>query len=319
MKEEHFLIFLNLADDKYILEAMPDSVIAMPLANHRKWLKAAVIAVCVILAAGTVAYATGIISSPFHIYKTSEELSSPDQMTDFADDYKDNSNSIVDNTENSEEKRETINLMLFTEGIDAGAIKGPIKEDALQTIGKQYNESYSPYPPYTGYNHYGRWFDSQKEALDYIGCDYLEEQYYPFDQPEIVVAVEGHFSWMGMPYNLPEKPDAFILDSVRLYIRGKNEGISVNLETIIPQFLEGTQGNIGYFGVQNDGSTSVQIFTTASGCNATKMNPVVGHSSNYYVVGMLSKNYMVYNIRIDCDWEKKTEADQIFNNWVSHF
>ena len=318
MKGEVFVMEINDIDDALIMASMPGSAHVKTIIRNRRILKAAVFAACMILAAGTVAYASGVISSPFHIYKTSEELSSPDKMTDYADEYKDNGNGADENDETSQKNTGTINLVLFTGSVDVGELEGPIKEDALQTIAKQYNESYSPYPPYTGYNQFGKWFDSQKEALEYIGCASLEEQFFPFEDCEVAVVATGYFYWEGMPYNLPEKPDGFKLLNVNLYVRGEHDNINVELNTLVLYGKDGMPGNIGYFGVDTS-STSVQLFTTESGYNVSKMSPFEGQSTNYNITGTLSKNKMIYTIRILSDWDKKFEADKIFDDWVSNF
>ena len=67
MNGEQFITAINDADDIYISESMPGISIGSATAPRRKVLRVAVIAACLVLVLGTVAYAAGWFTKPFEV------------------------------------------------------------------------------------------------------------------------------------------------------------------------------------------------------------------------------------------------------------
>ena len=145
MNKETMINAVNDLDDAVIIAAAPLTGAAKATVNRRRWTRAAIVAVCLMLVCGTGAYAAGWFTKPFEV--VTEGITIVDK----------NGNEVAGKM-----------VMVQLNALKPEELKGKIRDDILA---KQADP--------TGGIFFSKTFSSVKEAADYLGCDKLETPYYP--------------------------------------------------------------------------------------------------------------------------------------------
>ena len=164
---------------------------------------------------------------------------------------------------------------------------------------------------------YHKTFNTQQEAAEYLGFKGYEAHYFPFGESVTDVMVCGGYFWDGKGATELQKPEGFSISMVWVFTKGSRDGIDVSERAELQ--LHSGPGQYFMGGIADNGKNDVQLFTTTSGYNGSRVSPVEGASDDYHISGMLVKDNCVYHLRISCDWEKKGEAEIIFKNWTESF
>ena len=316
MINEKILIALNEADDAFIAESVPgiEGVSAAASRRRSKRLTAVIIAAALILACGAAAFASGILTAPFSIYRSKDAEVKHRTMT-------------VNGVE-----VDFIDIDVQVPQISQSEVRGALRTD-LEAFMQKTMEFGGPtadwvnlgeegiYGRADGY-HYEVWlnkeFDDQQKALDYIGLKKYEIQYFPYENYKAAVSTACHatadsgsgFSGMDIGF-------------CWYYVESLDEKISVELRAecslINRKPKKGEICNMGMGGFPDDGSMAVETFTNSHGYNCAKAYASDGSAEKYGIIGLVVKNNVLYSSSISCDWADKEEADQIFRNWAEHF
>ena len=310
MNSDKILFALGCADDELIAASMPQDGTARKHWYNSRGLKAAVIAIAVLLIGGTVAYATGILTAPFNLYRSKEVSTKTRILT-------------IDGVE-----VDFIDVDVKIPVISEKEITGPIRDDAAELLkDKQdkderdwsWGRSSEDEPWVKVYDDFYqiqsfKVFDNQAELLDYIGCRYYEPQYFPYDKMSA-----------GVQYSAMLKDDKVTIDCT-YSMSSVDERIRVYTWTecgfVSGKVKNGTFCNTGIGGFGDDGSTTVELFSNPNGYNGAKACANEGCSSKYeqyFITGCVVKNNCFYEININCDWADKAEADRIFDTWANSF
>ena len=313
MINEKILSALSDADDALIAESVPgkDSAPANRTRRRSRGFRAAVVAASVVLVCGAVAYATGILTAPFSIYRSKEAEVKLRTMT-------------VDGVE-----VDFIDIDVQVPSISQSEVRGALRTDLEALMQKTMEiegttadwvklgeDGMGRTDEYNCEVLKGKKFDDQQQALDYIGLKNYEIQYFPYEK--CTVYVYGHAT------TTREKGVSGMgINSCMYEIKSPDEKISVELWTscslvdVMPK--KGAICYMGIGGFLDDGSVTVETFTNAHGYNGAKAYTNDGSAEKYSITGLVVKNNVQYTSSISCEWADKEEADQIFINWAEHF
>ena len=319
---EKVLDALTETEDLFILDAAPGSHVSGQAAAaggsfksrslKRKRLTAVLIAATLVLALGAIAFASGVITLPFSLYRSSEVNAERRTMT-------------IDG-----QQVDFIAVDVYALPVHPNVIKGPVMDDARKIL-KDKIESRKMHVQYDQDGNKevldlyevsdGRTFATQEEALEYIGCKYYEKMYYPYDKGEVFV----NFGGMA-----PEgcSPDDFLLEYCQFEIRSIDEKIYVeeHARIFFNPFKDARCRTDGTY--IDDGTWTVSLATNPNGYNGvvTKNTVPLGRDSgfttkdNSAVFGaMLAKNNCIYSIGTICDWADRQKAEEIINTWFNSF
>jgi len=295
---------------------------------------AAIIAAALVFAFGVGAYAGGVLTAPIGIFRTrdtentaSEYIGTDDDGGMLPSDVGHTERYIDD--DGNEQDLDFIDIASLVRSPGLDALNGPVKEEAPQMIWKLHKANYragsatgNTVVEYngcvgSGINNYHKTFDTQKEALEYIGHRSLGEQYFPFDNCKTTVNVGGDYWWENKgKTELPDIPERFMLHSLELTTESAREDINVRLYTSIALSDSATPRLIGFFGLLDDGHNTTELFTTSAGYNGTKISSVYGKTSTCNISGYIVKDGCVCYIFINSSWQNRTQAEEIFNTWA---
>ncbi len=135
------------------LDAPQGTVKPLKAINRRRWIRAAVVAVCLLLVCGTGAYAAGWFTKPFEVVTEGY--------------------TIVDKNGN-EVNGKMVDVLLYP--LLPEELKGKIRDDILAQQADHKDSIF-----------FVKGFSSVKEAVDYLGCDKLEIPHYPCEMPVSVI------------------------------------------------------------------------------------------------------------------------------------
>ena len=313
MINEKILSALSDADDVFIAESVPgiNSVPANRTRRRSRRFGAAIVAASVVLVCGAVAYATGIFTAPFSIYRSAEAEVKNRTMT-------------VDGVE-----VDFIDIDVQVPSISQSEVRGALRTDLEALMQKTMEiegttadwvklgeDGMGRTDEYNCEVLKGKKFDDQQKALDYIGLKNYEIQYFPYEKCTVYV--------YGLADTLREKGvSGMDIYDCMYEIKSPDEKISVELWTdcslvyVMPK--KGAICYMGMGGFPDDGSVTVETFTKAHGYNGAKAYASDGSAEKYSITGLVVKNNVQYSSSISCEWEDKEEADQIFKNWAEHF
>ena len=352
----------------------------------------AIIAASLVLALGVAAYASGVFTAPYGIFRTRDRQQNAYNTENIEiDDSGSNVNtgtSIDDEIYNiahtekyivDGKEQDVIDIVTLVDSVYVGNLTGPVKDEAPIVLWKALQEFYEKQEPdpelssifrehydlilkhnnkeisdaeyeeqtqlnetklleffkehpvktkdpieymgclFNGDGIYNKDFDTQKEAVEYIGIEGFGEQYFPFDGFKTRVTVYGDYYWEGKgETDIPERPESFSLSDIWVTIEGDRDGIEISELAQINLSEESTPG-VRFWSVPDNGTKTVEQFTTSAGYNGSKITSVPGTSEKFGINANLVKNGIVYSIRITCDWADQAEAEQIFKNWTEHF
>ena len=324
MKSEQILFAMNDMDDEFVQETTLSAPMELNRTHRRRGLKAAIIAAVLIIAAGTAAYASGVFTAPFSIWKSKDAEPVPSWVAEYPEDVTVLDGQIV-NTDQAGKITEiidTINIEIDVSDVKTGSVQGPLKDEAAQVVWEKFRDDLSKGSINKDDKYYGspyyKEFDSLKEAVDYIGSENYEGAYFPFEETETSVYVIGMYRWNYSTDILTDVPDGFDLQDIWVDYRGSNGRIDISEHDEVA--IHGSQGGMyGFGGIPDDGTRQIETFSTSAGYNGTKMTNVEGRTDKYGITCIIVKNDCIYRIFISCEWADKAEADQIFTDWAEHF
>ena len=309
MNEYQFLNCINDADDQYIIEAAPGGVISMQRKNRRGVLKAAVIVVCAVLAAGTAAYATGAITVPIQAEKEAAAAASKIREP--------NENNIgrvqviymgkdepyglsVDGV-----RVDSIDFDTFLYNVNSDELKGPFGDLIRENCTNKPNPVMDPI--------YSVPFSSLRDALNYIGCDRIDIPYFNFDGSE----QSGVSIWDGSGLRVYDGVP-YISGTINFGTSGSAEGLEVSLHGSFTLGINTENpGSRGYKGLLDDGNYEISEFDSKSG------TPIVqcihrGDSPSFFA--LTAKNDILYTISIGInDADAEAKAVKILHDWAEQW
>ena len=147
MNKETMINAVNELDDAVIIAASPLTGAAKARVNRRRWTRAAIMAACLMLVCGTVAYAAGWFTKPFDV--VNEGITIVDK----------NGNEVAGKS-----------LLVLLNALKPEEFKGKIRADALAQKADPNGNIFMV----------GN-FSGMKEVVDYLGFDKLETPHYPCD------------------------------------------------------------------------------------------------------------------------------------------
>ena len=309
MNKEMILQAMNGLDDADIMAAAPLTGAEKARVSRRRWTRVAVIAACLVVVLGAVAYATGLLDTAFTIYRSAE---SDEKM------YITDENGVV---------HDSVQILLEVAYMNENVISGPIRKDAAAMLKKKQDKGdialeYA-FDSNTGekliYDFYQvdghTSFDSTKEMLDYIGCKGLEVPYFPYDGCKYCVDYAAEL-------NKDDDPDKLKMFSCYYRTYDPDEGRKIKVELMGNMMLvpgdvpKDTTAKVGIDGYIDDNNHIEELFTTRHGSSGIKIYTADGPGEWYAIHGCVVKNDFCYRIFISCDWADKAEADQIFQTWA---
>ena len=314
MRNDQIMSYMTEMDDELLLEAAPGAcdMAALKKSRRLRSVKTLVIVLCAVAVFGGAAYASGVFTAPFSIYRSAETEVKNRQM-------------FVNGVE-----VDFIDIDVQVPVVSQKKIKGAVRSDlevAMQETMKIENNT-SGWVPLSKEGQWGgvddvsyqvlysKSFKSQKEALDHIGLKNYELQYFPYDDCEI------RFTGEAIVYKSSETDKMEITHCV-YGIMSVNEKMKIELWASCPLVSgtpkEGDICNMGIGGFPGDGSVTVETFTNAHGYNGAKAYTNGEDSDEYFIQGLLVKNSVLYDINIVSDWADKAEAEQIFDTWAENF
>ena len=152
MNGEQFLKAINDADDVYINESLPGISLNNAGTTRRRGLRIALIAACLVVVLGVVAYAAGWFTKPFEVV---------------------NEGITIKDDKGNETAGSAVTVLL--DALDPEEIRGSFRDDALEMQADS-----------MGYIQLYREFPNVNDAVEYIGCDKLDAPYFPNDIPSVV-------------------------------------------------------------------------------------------------------------------------------------
>ena len=328
MINEKIISVLGDAKDAFISESMPGITAAgsQKRARRNKRLMAAIIAASLVLICGVAAYAAGVFTAPFSIYKSAEAEVKNRKMT-------------IDGVE-----VEFIDVDILVPVVDQKEIRGQIRTDITELM-QEIKDIETPAEDWIRLSKEGQYgcidsdyyevsgeklFEDQKTALNYIGYSNYREQYFPYDKYNVLVTYFAVLEKNGKTDN----PD--ITDCGYQISSTDDKRVSITLQAnsfFVYKIPKDKERGICYTGMGSypaDGSVTVETFTNAHGYNGAKaytnksysespLRPFTEGSGKYSIDGGIVKDNVMYSISIRCVWADKTEAEQIFTDWAEHF
>ena len=317
MTSEKLIESMTDVCDSYISDAQPGIHDARKSFGHhkRRRVEAAILVAVLVLAGSIAAFASGIITIPFSLYKSSDVQTKTKTM-------------IIDGVE-----VDSIEVSALTPAVYSKEITGAIMDDARQIL-KQKIENSSTLINYDGSGRPvdtgvyevsgGKEFASQQEALDYIGCKYYEAMYYPFDNAQVFVNYNATVS-------KDTQIDQMLLNTCMFDVRSTDSDIIINEHAFI-SFHPSKNGKYCHTGLgeyPDDGSWDVSLYTNRNGYNGAVAKSIVPldqkhnfgwpKADAYVSSAAIAKNNAFYSILVVADWEDRAEAENIINTWLEHF
>ncbi len=303
----------DLLDEALFGEAAaPGKVVRMPGRPSRR-IAAIIAAAVLVLAAGIGVYASGVLTAPVEVYRSAEVEKKTRVMT-------------IDGVE-----VDHIDIDVLLPLTYQGDVKGPIRDEAAAKLAEKvakderawnYGNGPDAVNGIVTHNFYQisehKEFDDQKDILDFIGLEKLEEQYFPFEN-----------YGAGLSYNADLKVGHDVKD-LRLW-GGLNYGmhsidgpISVETWTTISltddkKQIEESYGYTGFGGIIDDGTMTVETLQNANGYNGAKVYSNEGKTEKYSAIACIAKNDCYYQIVLSCDWEYADQAREILQTWIDSF
>ena len=318
MINEKVIDAMNEIDDDLLDEALfgynaEQSAILRKKRRLSRRAVVAILAAVLVLVCGIGIYASGVLTASVEVYKSSEATKKKSFM------YDENGNEI-----------DHINIDVKLPAIYERDIKGPIREDAAALLSEKVAKDdrawcYSSNDPnavneivtydFFDLTEYKK-FSNQKDLLEFIGCEYFEEQYFPYENYEIL-----------LDYNAVVSVGQDIDD---LRIRGLHYGLSsidepITISTWTTVFLKETEpeeddyGYTGFGGIIDDGTSTVETIKNVNGYNGAKLAANEGMCDNYFASACIVKNNCYYMIGLSCGWDHAEEAQQILQTWIDNF
>lgn len=322
MRNDQIMSYMTEMDDELLLEAAPGAcdMAALKKSRRLRSVKTLVIVLCAIAVFGGAAYASGVFTAPFSIYRSAETEVKNRQMfvngveVDFID---------ID-----------VQVPVVSQKKIKGAVRSDLEAAMQETMKIEYNTSdWVPLSKEGQYGYvddvsyqvlYSKSFKGQKEALDYIGLKNYELQYFPYDKYKFdLICFASVFKGGEMEINHCDYS-----------IKSVNEKMRIELSASCPIVSgtpkEGDICNMGAGGFPGDGSMTVETFTNAHGYNGAKAytnssmsewarSALTEGQDKYTIQGFVVKNSVQYSINIRSDWADKAEAEQIFDTWAENF
>lgn len=243
-----------------------------------KGLKIAAVLCCIIVALGATAYAMDMFGIRF-----------PDTP-------KEGTMTIKSKEDGSREyKRYTLEALV--PAVDRQLIKGNVQND-LARIDEYINSNHVDPDPcvVTGL--------SPEQAADYIGYEYLEPVWYPYDDGITVLCTENnHISVDAINENCGTKDNWLMV----------NSGVS---------FVIGDPESSGYRGFSWTEKDNHYTVTSRNGCEChiVEYSFVTGGEAPFNKIsGITIKNGLIYNFDAIFSENNRAEAERIVRAWAEHF
>ena len=316
---------LAYADDEFISESMPlEGADAFKAPRRRRRIRTSLIAVCLVLVLSAAVYAAGVLTGNISIFKTKDATTKTRTAT-------------IDGVE-----VDVIDIDVQIPLVSEKDITGPVRIDAETLLREKeknnerewswvrdndsepWRKEYDDYYQVVSFKS----FNDQKEALDYIGCRFYEEQYFPYENYRVDVSYQAELTAEGNGASNGSTDVHF--SGCNFNIRSIDEKIDVETWTMVALssatvIKKNMVCNTGIDSILDDGSSTVETFTNSHGYNGAKAfaNDISAtrymEVKGYYILGCIVKNNCFYEINIHCDWADKAEADRIFDTWAEHF
>ena len=302
MTEDRIINAMNNLNDDILIDAMSETPVAVSAGGRRPRLSrrrlVAIVAACLVLGCGAVAYATGLLDSVFDIYRSAES---------------ENKMYIIKDGVNYDQ----VQVILETAYKNEKELKGSIRKDAAKLLKeKQNTEEEVIRDFYQTEGHVS--FDSAKEMLDYIGCKGLEVPYFPYDNCKYSVDYSALL-------NKDDSINKLTIDSCGYYTYDPDENRKIKVKLLgdmclVPGVVSKDMiAKVGIASYIDDGTNAEELFTTKHGSSGIKGYTIEGKTEHYGIQGCVVKNGFFYRILISCNWADKAEADRIFQTWAESF
>ena len=318
MINDKILDSINEIDDDLLDEALfgeteaSAKVIHMPRRSPRR-IAAVIAAAVLVLGAGIGVYASGVLTAPVEIYRSAEVEEKKSVM-------------LIDGVE-----VDHIDINVRLPLTYQGDVKGPIRDEAAAKLAEKvakderawnYGNGPDAVNGIVTHNFYQisehKEFDDQKDILDFIGLEKLEEQYFPFENYSA-----------GLSYNADLKVGHDVKD-LRLWgglhygMHSIDEPISVGTWAMVSltndkKEIETGWCYTGFGGIIDDGTLSAETFQNSNGYNGAKVVSNEGKTEKYSAQACIAKNDCFYQINLSCDWEYADQAQQILQTWIDSF
>ena len=307
MNKEMMLQAMNDLDEADILDAAPLTGAAKDRAIRRRWVRVAVIAACLVIVLGTVTYATGFLSK-----------------TVYGPVYESNLHYISDDGEEKDIKM--IYADAYVPTVKPDQIKGRVNE--LKSVIKDNilasrKGKFIADPPNTREGAPEAYYVNgltQEEAVNYIGYEYLEPTWFPYENSVTYVEVIANLNDLSKCDFRSINIDTFNYTREGILSPEGLEGrlfIRTEVFLVIDEYEETFA--TGAFGGFADSTYYEIVSPSGVKCYVSEVSEEYMPDPCMAMGAQVIKNDIVYRISIDYSKNNQDEARRIIREWAEHF